>query len=288
MPGAQSSPDVVADGRGDFVVAWDSKVAPGDLDVFVQRFSGSGCAGRPERLCLGEGRFELEVDWRDATGRTGRGRVVRLTEDTGAFWFFDDENIELVVKVLDGRDLNDHFWVFYGALSNVEFTLTVRDVLSGASKIYVNPQGRFASVGDVEALPGDGVRTSPSTASPPPSKAGCAGGGDTALCLGGDRFRLAVDWEDPRGRRGSGWPVPLTGDTGAFWFFNDQNVELIVKVLDARAINGHFWVFYGSLSNVAFTFRVEDTETGARKRYTNRQGSFASVGDVMAFPAETP
>jgi hypothetical protein len=39
--------------------------------------------------------------------------------------------------------------------------------------------------------------------------------------------------------------VPLGADTGYFWFFEDTNVELVVKVLDGRAINGHTWVFYG-------------------------------------------
>ncbi len=61
------------------------------------------------------------------------------------------------------------------------------------------------------------------------------------------------------------------------------NVELVVKVLDGRPINGYFWVFYGALSNVAFTVTVTDTETGERKVYQNPLGTFASVGDTQAF-----
>ena len=49
------------------------------------------------------------------------------------------------------------------------------------------------------------------------------------------------------GTSGRGAAVPLTGDTGYFWFFNSANVELIVKVLDGRTVNGQFWVFYGAL-----------------------------------------
>jgi hypothetical protein len=61
--------------------------------------------------------------------------------------------VEVVVKVLDGRAINGHFWVFYGSLSNVEFTLQVTDVVTGESRIYFNPLGTFASVGDIEAVP---------------------------------------------------------------------------------------------------------------------------------------
>lgn len=58
-----------------------------------------------------------------------------------------------MVKVLNGRFLNGYFWVFYGALSNVEYTLHVRDLVTGESKEYFNPLGVAASVGDTMAFP---------------------------------------------------------------------------------------------------------------------------------------
>jgi len=63
--------------------------------------------------------------------------------------------------------------------------------------------------------------------------------------------------------------VPLTGDTGYFWFFSSNNVELVIKVVDGRAFNGFFWVFYGALSDVAYTITVTDTQTGGIKTYSN-------------------
>ena len=75
-----------------------------------------------------------------------------LSGDTGYFWFFTDTNVETVVKVLDGRPVNDKFWLFYGALSNVEYTLTVTDTETGRVKTYKNPSGRFGSVGDTGAF----------------------------------------------------------------------------------------------------------------------------------------
>ena len=93
---------------------------------------------------------QIEVTWQDFAGNTGRGNAVPLSGDTGYFWFFDAANVELIVKVLDGRGLNGHHWVFYGALSNVEYTLTVTDTLTGGQ--HNNPSGRFASIGDTAAF----------------------------------------------------------------------------------------------------------------------------------------
>jgi hypothetical protein len=78
--------------------------------------------------------------------------------------------------------------------------------------------------------------------------------------------------------------VPLSGDTGYFYFTSPGNVEVIVKVLDARSFNGFFWVFYGALSNLEYTLTVTDTQTGRVKTYHNPNGTFASQGDTVAFP----
>ena len=56
------------------------------------------------------------------------------------------------MKVLDGRPLNGPFWVFYGALSNVEYELTVTDTVTGLRRTYQNPAHTFASTGDTAAL----------------------------------------------------------------------------------------------------------------------------------------
>jgi hypothetical protein len=110
----------------------------------------------------------------------------------------------------------------------------------------------------------------------------CTPGAD-ALCLNGSRFRVVVAWSTTDGRNGSGQAVPLSDDTGTFWFFDPSNVELVVKVLDGRALNNHFWVFYGALSNVAYTITVTDSLTGASRTYSNPQGTQASASDTSAF-----
>ena len=75
----------------------------------------------------------------------------------------------------------------------------------------------------------------------------------------------------------------MSGDSGYFWFFDQGNVELFVKILDGSFFNNRFWVFYGALSNVEYTIRVTDSETGISRIYFNPAGSFASVADTSAF-----
>jgi hypothetical protein len=233
-----------------------------------------------------------------------------LTSDTGSFWFFSSSNVELVIKVVDGRAFNGYFWVFYGALSDVEYTITVTDTLTGAVKTYSNPQGQLASVADTAAFPGSGTATAGTEGTSPTSAnlrwsdaaelvrsqtrevAGllslatplvCVPDA-TTLCLNASRFSVRVDWGVPsQGMSGAGTAVPLTSDTGYFWFFSSNNVELVIKVVDGRTFNGHFWVFYGALSDVEYTITVTDTATGAARTYTNPQGHLASVADTSAF-----
>jgi hypothetical protein len=279
------------------------------------RLAEGACTPSETGLCLNAGRFAAEVAWKDSRGRTGVGTAVPITGDTGYFWFFSPANIELVIKVLDARSVNGKYWVFFGALSNVEYTLTVTDMATGAKKIYENASGHFASVGDTSAFNPDGtagaspetVRTE-GTDAPPETLAAVQGlidsvfdrsadgawrkdasdatpcpGGATYLYLSNCRFRLDVRWTDSHDRTGAGQAVAVTPDTGYFWFFSETNVELMVKVLDARAVNGQFWVFFGALSNVEYTIDVVDTVSGAIRSYHNPQGAFASVGDTAAF-----
>ena len=77
---------------------------------------------------------------------------VEISDESGLFWFFDPENVELVIKVLDGRVLNGRYWVFYGALSDVEYWITVRDTVSGLNRTYHNPPKLLGGQRDLEAF----------------------------------------------------------------------------------------------------------------------------------------
>jgi len=106
----------------------------------------------------------------------------------------------------------------------------------------------------------------------------------TTLCLNGGRFEVTVDWATNTGNTGAGQGVPLTSDSGYFWFFNAANIELVVKVLQACSTNQHFWVFAGGLTNVEVVMTVTDTHTGVQKIYANPLGTaFVPLQDTGAF-----
>ncbi len=115
-----------------------------------------GCSPSATALCLGDGRFRVEVIWRDFQGNTGSGHVVPgAANDSGLFWFFGPDNWELLVKVLDGCAVNGRRWVFAAATTTVEYELTVTDTETGETASWRNPLGKASpAITDTGALGG--------------------------------------------------------------------------------------------------------------------------------------
>ncbi|MEZ5313805.1 MAG: hypothetical protein R2862_09235 [Thermoanaerobaculia bacterium] len=233
-------------------------------------------------------------------GNTGDATAVPLSSDTGYFWFFDDQNVEMILKVLDGTGTNGHHWVYYGALTNVEYNVTITDSVTGAAKRYFNPAARFASAGDITAFGPQGAHASAAVdveetvAATPPfvsglaSMAGASGTcvpNDTRFCILDGRFAVQATWRDFAGHTGTAHATTLTDDTGYLWFFDESNVEVVLKAVDGSALNSHYWIYYGALSNVEYTITVTDTVAGTSRQYRNLLGKFGSFGDIEAFPA---
>lgn len=103
------------------------------------------CAESPTALCVNNDRFRIEVLWRTGTG-TGDGMAVPIPSapDSGLFYFFSPSNLEMLLKVLNGCSLNNRYWVFFAATTDVELAVVVTDVTNGSTKSYYNPQGRPA------------------------------------------------------------------------------------------------------------------------------------------------
>ena len=79
-------------------------------------------------------------------------------------------------------------------------------------------------------------------------------------------------------------PVALSTDTGYFWFFDSNNVELAIKILDGCSVNQKFWVFAGGLTDVMATISITDTRTGVNKTYVNPLSTpFRPIQDTAAF-----
>jgi virginiamycin B lyase len=274
--------------------------------------AGGSCTADATTACLNGGRFETRQTWTTADGRSGPGMAVPLTGDTAYFWYFTSNNVESVVKVVDGCGFNSRDWVFAGGLTNVNVKTVVRDTKTGTVQTYTNPQGTaFQPIQDTSAFAcatsvGGNVR-----AAAPESRARAAAGPDlnrllsrlsrparaaapetttacspdtTTLCLNGGRFQVRAQWSTADGRNGAGQAVPLTSDTGYFWFFSANNVEMVIKVVSGCGFNSRYWVFAGGLTNVAVSITVTDTQTGAVQNYNNPQGTpFQPIQDTSAF-----
>ena len=271
-----------------------------------------GCTPSATTLCLLSSRFAVEVEWRNQhvnPATTGAGTAVANSDQTGFFWFFNSSSIELVVKIVDGRGLNGKFWVFYGALSDVEYTITVTDKQTGAVKTYHNTPDNICGDADTSAfdgasgassieaslsteLPAAGARLSPSASAPAASEpAGrempqiepspCVASAQD-LCLVSGRFKVSVGWKNQHspGQTGVGTVIPSSDQSGYFWFFNPSSIELVVKIVDGSALNHSFWVFYGALSDVEYTITVTDTQTGTVKTYHNAPGNICGGADT--------
>jgi hypothetical protein len=71
------------------------------------------------------------------------------TANSGLFFFpppADPNDWQVLIKVLNGCPLNNNWWVFYAATTNVEFQITVTDTQSGKVKTYYNPPNTAAAV----------------------------------------------------------------------------------------------------------------------------------------------
>ena len=282
---------------------------------------GDTCRAGAEFLCLREDRFEVQVHWKNnaRAGDFGIGSSVpvAVSDESGLFWFFSPANIELVVKVLDGRAHNGNHWVFHGALSDVEYWITVRDVVAGAGRTYHNPQKRICGLNDTKAFLGnDAVNAAassgrrgvagpagvdllsaralpfePARVALPVHGSGHCEPGPQRLCVLDNRFSLEVRFIDPNEsnpgvdpeKAATVLPSLTTAETGFFWFFSPSNIELAAKVLDGRASNGRFWLLYGGVSDVEYTLTVTDTVADASKSYRNEQGSICGEVDTEAF-----
>jgi hypothetical protein len=112
------------------------------------------CVQDSETLCLNHQRFEVTASFTASSADFGEAQVVRLTDDTGYLWFFSPDNVEIVVKVLDGCAINGHYWVFAGGLTNVDDCLRVTDTQTGGFTLYCNrPDTPFQPVQDTSAFP---------------------------------------------------------------------------------------------------------------------------------------
>ena len=101
------------------------------------------CAAGATTLCINSNRFQVDVEWRTGTDH-GNASAVSLASapDSGLFYFFSATNIEMLIKTINACSLNNRFWVFFAATTNVELAVVVTDTQTGKTKAYFNPLGQ--------------------------------------------------------------------------------------------------------------------------------------------------
>lgn len=131
----------------------------GDDDKEPDDGEDGRCAVDENTVCLHDARYEVRVTWLAGNGRTGAARAAgSATEDAGLFWFFDPDNWEVLIKVLDGCRLNDHVWVYGASTTDLGYIIRVTDTATGLKKTYRNEPGVPApAITDATAFP-DGCR----------------------------------------------------------------------------------------------------------------------------------
>ncbi len=261
---------------------------------------------------------------------------------SGLLYFFDRDNVEVLVKVLDGCAINGHRWVFSAPVTDLAFNLEITEQATGRAFTHRNPRGTTAATaGDTAAFPcehdaseaaapvgaasrmsgidwlahppgaGDGERLSTgvagagprgrSSASRPemgvvvlPTTAPIPSNGDTPACEpngpgveldGGYRVDMCVVLPNGEERPALDWG--LGGPSSALlYFFDRENVEVLVKVLDGCAINGHRWVFAAPATDLAFHLAISGPD-GKQWNHLNPAGRTALPrADTRAFACE--
>ena len=124
-------------------------------DILVRASDPAGmCEPDGGTLCLRDSRYAVGVEWWTGGGQSGRGSVVHAgTNDSGLFRFFSRDNWEVLIKVLDGCALNGHMWVFGASTTDLGYSITVTDTVTGMVQEYRNEPGQPApAITDDEAF----------------------------------------------------------------------------------------------------------------------------------------
>lgn len=143
---------------------------------------GNGaCAPSSTTVCLLNGRFQVSIAYvnpfSSPPNQPGTFLAARLLQgvqnpDTALFGFASAQAVEVVVRIQDTRPFAPRFDLYYGGMTDVGYTVTVTDTVTGVTRQYTNTVGRVGGGVDRSSFP-----------------AGALGWEDRMLSSGGrDRF----------------------------------------------------------------------------------------------------
>lgn len=261
--GDQIAWDIAMDPAGNFVIFWGKGNGPWD-DVWARRF---GPDGQPRGEAFRVNQVQPSAQYFAAADMDSSGNFVVTWESA-----VQEGRIgEIYARLFrpDGRPASDEFHV--NQLSGQFEETLPRVALSDDGVIALTWVNWYTGDGSAEATM---LRRYLATCAPDA----------TFLPLRNGRFLACARWETTDGQRGSGVPAIWSDESGGFWFFDDANLELFVKLLDGCGINGHYWLYVSGLTDVGVDLAVLDTWTGAVRSYARPRGiPFVAIQDVDAF-----
>ncbi len=263
--------------------------------------SMSDCAPRAVAVALSGG-YEVRMCFETPSGAWTEASNYHLESSaSGLLYFFDRDNVEVLVKVLDGCAVNGHRWVFVAPVTDLAFNLEIVERRSGRAFRHRNPKGRAAEPrADTAAFPCEpepadtaaatGIAAPP--AADPAAAAGpreeprppvCEPSGPGIELDGGYRIDMCFLLPDGEQRDARDWGLPARS-SALLHFFDRDNAEVLVKVLDGCALNGHRWVFAAPVTDLAFHLAITGPD-GRIWRHGNAAGrTAATAADTAAFP----
>ena len=238
------------------------------------------------------------------TGTTGQGEVISQNDIYGIFSIpaitGNTGNPEVIVKMVDATGIGQSYWVFYGALTDLTYTLSVREAATGTTKTYNDARVGSTVCGKFDTSgfgPASAVTQSAVLSGVTPALAQT--GEDTLALISAHPFNVTLSATDPRtGTTGQGQVIAQNDIFGIFSIpaitGNADNPEVIVKMVDATGIGQNYWVFYAALTDLNYTLSVKEAATGNTKSYNDARigttvcGQFDTSGfDVTPTPTPT-
>lgn len=149
-PGVQNSMRLAIADVGDGIL---------DSAVFLAGGSftdGGGCVPSATKVCLLGNRFEVSVNWENYQHQHRDALVASAgTADSALFYFTQPNNWEFLIKIINGCTLNNKYWVYFAAATDVGYVVTVRDTQGSVPpRQYSNPLGTASpATNDSSAFP---------------------------------------------------------------------------------------------------------------------------------------
>lgn len=256
--------------------------------------------------------------------RNGEGALVKEpakyldigSDQSGILYFFDKDNAEVLVKVLKTCAISDHIWVYVAPVTTLAFNLQIENVATGQTWDHRNPRGGgdASTATALKWFPCDPAAAGfAGDAGAPTGFAGDAGGvelvdagirpasvrqalaaGEMSNCepqpvatmKGGYEVAMCVEFlKDGAPDTVRVKDYDLDSEQSAIlYFFEENNAEVLIKVLQPPPGRCGRWVFVAPVTDLAFNIEVRPPDGGEPWRNSNPFGrTAAAVSDLEAF-----